>query len=624
MTDRLLVHLGVPPAGPTADVEPIGPRTTAAADGAAGPDHELSALSPDWSPTSPTDPARLGAFDLFARNHSGWGALSLYLAWGPNGELATVRTTERLFEDDPEQARELIRTEAACLHRMAGVSAPALLDWHAAPGRDAPWLAAACLQASTGAIMAPAPNLQDVYERSRGPVTAERFGQIGRSLAAAVHRAHRLGLVHGALTPRAVLATDDGVQLIGWITASVDGAHSRYRPGFQRNRLYVKDGPLTQYPENPRDRTAEVIVAVGPGPTVEGDMYSVGAVLIALATGRWHEVRPDSATMAALADSDVDPDLAWLLWRCLSDDPAARPPAADLIADFDRVTAAPPESGPQVDCLAGVQREVDRLRTLASQDAQRFQPALARALNALADRSAEASRPEAAEAAGAEAIGIFRRLAERDPHVFRSELARSLNNLAVRLGAAGRLGEAQEAIAEAVALHREARLSEPESHHSDLALALTNCSNLLAEAGRTAEALDLAREAEDLYRSPSLPDVWRIRSDRARALNNLANRLGDAGLATDALDTATEAVALYREAVQQERGAGLPELATALDNLAVRLGSMGRYEDARVAHAEGLAIWRALTGTPDHRHGDAFQASQRIGTWLDDAAPSGA
>ncbi|MFG2821531.1 SAV_2336 N-terminal domain-related protein [Kitasatospora sp. NPDC048365] len=625
MTDRLLGRLGVPPAGPTSDDRSAAAEadssaaTAGATSSAAAPAVEPIALSPDWTPIDP--PARLGGFTLIAQNRRGWNALSLYLAWGPNGELATVRTTERLYEADPDMARAIIHTEAECLRRMQGESAPALLDWQAAPGSGAPWLAAACARSGTAADAAPAANLQDLYEGDGAQVPAERFLQIGRGLAAAVSRAHRLGLVHGAMTPRSVLATDDGVQLIGWITASIDGRHSRYRAGFQRNRLYVAESSPARALRREGDPTVAPELVGVPGPTVEGDMYSVGAVLIALATGRWHEVRPDTATMAAAASAGPDPDVTALLWRCLSPEPAGRPTADELLEAFDLISPAPPESiHLRSEDLAVVRREVDRLRTLASQDPNRFSVPLARALVALADRSAETGLAEAACEAGNEAVQVLRGLAEGDPPAFLPELGRSLNNVAVRLREAGRPVEALAAAVEAVALLRAAQWEDPALRATDVALALTNLSNLLAEAGRPAEALEPAGQAVEIYQSKSVPVLQRSRPERARALNNLANRLGDVGRTAEALDAATDAVKLYREAARRQPDTAVHELATALDNLAVRLGALGRYDDARSAHAEGLSIWHTLTGTPHHRHADSLRSSELIGVWLEEAA----
>ncbi|MFJ3792683.1 SAV_2336 N-terminal domain-related protein [Kitasatospora sp. NPDC090091] len=631
LTDRLLTRLGVPAAGAVAaaaGTAPGLPGPSRRADSVV-PDVRSVAIPRDWSVILPTDPQRLGPYQLYARNDRGWIDIPLYLALDPNGETVTVRVPAPLFGVDPERARELIRTEATCLGRMQGVGAPALLDWSVDPEQGPPWLAAACLRTGD-ADWQPAPNLQQVFD-----VNGELFRVIGHRLARAVGRAHGLGLVHGSLTPRAVLVADDGVQLIGWITASVDGVHSRHRDDFPRDQLYV-EGPGNTTSDGGRGRRVRPFgrAEVFPGPTPASDVYSVGAVLIAFATGRWRDVRADMDTNEALAVSGVEPGIAELLWRCLDRNPANRPTAAELAEALDPAPSARSELSRREaelavahrtvepsrleDELATARRMIDELRALATLQPGVREPELARALYRFSDRLARAGRREDACTTVAEAVGLYRRLADREPDAYRPSLAQALSNLAVRLGEARRRAEALDAITEAVELYRELCRVDPDSYRPGLALTLNNLSNCLGEAGRPAEAREAIAEAVILYRELHRLNPQEVRFDLARALSNFANRLGDGGQAESALALTFEAVELFREAARHHPDAVPPDFAAILDNLAVRLGTLGQLEEARAAHAESTAIRQTLPEPLRRQYEEDLELSHTIGSWLED------
>lgn len=90
-----------------------------------------------------------------------------------------------------------------------------------------------CLKVSRS--KADTPNLRAFSDELGGPVGDDLLRRVGGDLARAVGLAHAAGLVHDTLTPRTVLVTDHGVRLIGWMTATVDGAHSDYRDHFPRS-----------------------------------------------------------------------------------------------------------------------------------------------------------------------------------------------------------------------------------------------------------------------------------------------------------------------------------------------------------------------------------------------------
>ncbi|MFJ5230964.1 SAV_2336 N-terminal domain-related protein [Kitasatospora sp. NPDC088391] len=587
LTDRLLHHLGVPPASPPGRA----------------PIRREEVLPPGWRPLRAQEEGQLGEFRLIARSDHGWPHLGLYLARDRDGGLATVRAADRLLASDPKQAQHLIRTEATCLRRMEGIGAPRLLGVSPSHESRTPWLAASFVQAGDGG---PVFDLQGLCADNDGPPDLDRYLRIGRSLADAVRRAHRLGILHGSLTPQNVLVADDEARLIGWITASVDGQHSPYRAAHRRNRLYEL-GMTASGERSETDRR----------PTARGETTVVGALLIALAVDRWDEIGPDRAIRAELDAAGLAPALADTLWRCLDSGESVRPTAQDLVESFDRAILARSAARRRTDPVAAARREVELLR--ASDDpGNPHRLLLARALNALADREAEAGQWAAAAAAGTEAVAVFRELALHDgTTASRTELARALSNLAVRSRAAGGSARALDAAGEAVDLYREACAQDPVVYNPGLGLTLTNLSNLLADTGRPADALAAATEAVACYQELPGTHPHEHTADIARAFHALSNRLATVGRSTEAVDAALDAVSLYRLAVRRQPAPALAELAVALDNFAVRLAVVGNHTEARAAHHEAEQIRRDLAATPDPPDEEALRRARQVGEWLD-------
>ncbi|MER6425528.1 tetratricopeptide repeat-containing protein kinase family protein, partial [Streptomyces sp. NPDC001137] len=531
LKDRLLRRLGVPRTSPAPTATSPAQLPESAADGLSGtsgtPEIQTPDVPPGWSPLWPKDARRLGPYRLFARSDRGWLDIVMYLALDEAGETVTVRAPAPLYSLSLSQGRELILTEADCLARMDGIHAPRLLEFHADDTGHRPWLASAYLRRrDDDKGSGPAPNLRAIFKERRSPASA-LFRRVGRDLARAVSRAHSLNLVHGALVPKTVLVTDHDVWLIGWMTATRDGEHSDHL------HLFLRSETCFQAPDD---------IA---GPTRESDMYSVGALLLACATGRWTDLEADAALRRALEESGIDTPIADALWRCLDPNPSARPTADELAEVFTRVSDELADVRPE-DTLVEITETVAEYRELARQDPDAHRLHLASLLYELSNRLGEAGRREEALAAITESVGVYRDLQGPRPQAHRQDLARFLNNLSVRLGDVGRRAEALSAISEAVEIHRELVRQNP-AHLPNLATTLNNLSNRLGETGRREDALAAITEAVDLYQelARQQPDVYR--PDLARGLNNLSNRLGETGRREDALAAITEAVDLYRE-----------------------------------------------------------------------------
>ena len=162
-------------------------------------------------------------------------------------------------------------------------------------------------------------------------------------------------------------------------------------------------------------------------------------------------------------------------------------------------------------------------------------------------RLANASRPEEALAATAEAAEIRRRLAAARPAAFEPALARALSNLSVLLSGLGRREEALAATAEAAEIYRRLAAARPAAFEPELARGLWGYAWVRA-AGKAdlAQALTAAEEAVTRYEALAGRRPLAFTNDLAGALTTLADVL-------DGLDRAAAAAAARRRA--EELGA---------------------------------------------------------------------
>ncbi|MFE7571877.1 NaeI family type II restriction endonuclease [Streptomyces sp. NPDC057539] len=332
LREQVLARLGIP----FADTRPVAPRperprvpgneTGVSArprnSAAAEPDETYDdapgeTLPPGWIELLPEDPVWLGRFRLRARSARGWPHLTMYLAEDEDGTIATVRTPVMLHTRDPGTALDLVRTEAECLTRMEGTHAPALLGVAALTTGELPWVAASCVHRRAHAPSSPpAPNLCAILDEHGGTVPEELFLRIGLGLTEAVALAHSRGLIHGSLSPRAVLVTDRDVRLVGWATATIDGVDSAHRDVLPLSDTYLE-----------ADDEARSL-------TPQSDVYAVGALLLSFLSGQWSDPKADSSEHNPVANSGINPVLLQSLWRCLEHDPTRRPSVAALAEEF--------------------------------------------------------------------------------------------------------------------------------------------------------------------------------------------------------------------------------------------------------------------------------------------------
>lgn len=136
-----------------------------------------------------------------------------------------------------------------------------------------------------------------------GPLTPERTILAVAHIAVGLDVAHAAGVVHGALTPAAVLFDDDRAALT-WIVAA-DPIHEGYVA-----------------PE----------VAAGAPPTVGSDVYGLASIALACLTGADPPVRADDVQVPGT--TPVSAGVAWAIRLGRAADPGGRPRTAMMFAQM--------------------------------------------------------------------------------------------------------------------------------------------------------------------------------------------------------------------------------------------------------------------------------------------------
>ncbi|MFF0818752.1 serine/threonine-protein kinase, partial [Rhodococcus sp. NPDC003318] len=181
--------------------------------------------------------------------------------------------------------------------------------------------------------------------RRHGPLSVEEMLRLGVRMAGALETAHRLGIVHRDVKPANILVTDYGEPALS------DFGIAHMAGGFTTATGSVAGSPAFTAPE----------VLGGDPSTPAADVYGLGATLFAACTGhavferRSGEdvvaqfVRITSQEMPDLSELGVGGDVAVVLERAMTRDPAERPSAFELGEHLQRLQA---DRGVPVDEMA--------------------------------------------------------------------------------------------------------------------------------------------------------------------------------------------------------------------------------------------------------------------------------
>ncbi|OLR90538.1 hypothetical protein BJP25_28320 [Actinokineospora bangkokensis] len=228
-----------------------------------------------------------------------------------------VKVDNRVLAGDRDRERFLREARAAA--RLSGH--PNVVNVYGAgvAGDGRPYIV---MELCTGGSLA------DLVER-QGAVGYARVVEVGAQLAGALAHAHASGILHRDIKPGNILVNGFGaVKLADFGLAAITDAHS--------DSATVTVGALS-----PGFAAPEVFAHTAP--TRAGDIYSLGATLYALATGRrprevpWPAADLDSLVAALRAPvapiEGAPPALNAALLNALDGDPARRTPSAEQLRD---------------------------------------------------------------------------------------------------------------------------------------------------------------------------------------------------------------------------------------------------------------------------------------------------
>lgn len=297
LEDRLLTHLGARPMAPAPEY-PVAYEEVRLP---AGID-----TSPTWLSLRLQDLHTLGPYTLLQRDGSS-SRPTAYIGEDEQGRQVLLRVSSSFATS---VGRELLDIERRALRRMDGAYAPVLVGSDL-EGLPAPWLA---LRLDTLADGRPAPTLRALLDAAGPQPGTPLFTWIGWHLSRAVAHCHRRGIVHGALSPGVVLATEETLRIISWTSARIDGAWSASTASVPAHSPY-RAREVTYW--------AESRIAAG-------DVYSLGAILLHAATGRAWPGYARSGLDYSPEFAELDQDLRELLLSCMAAEPEDRPTAGEV------------------------------------------------------------------------------------------------------------------------------------------------------------------------------------------------------------------------------------------------------------------------------------------------------
>ena len=329
---------------------------------------------------------------------------------------------------------------------------------------------------------------------------------------------------------------------------------------------------------------------------------------------RLHKTAPggdDAAAMseraAALAQAGLDLDAAGKRDRALAAAQQAvtlygilaaqnadefQPPLARSLNNLGNSLS---DLGQREEAITRLREAVALCRGLVSRAADAFEPDLAMSLNNLGTVLHALEQHDEALAVLREAVELYRRLAERNPDAFQAGLAMSLNNLGVEWGKLGQHDDARRATHQAVQIYQKLAKHNSDAFQPDYTKSLSNLGIRLSSLGRHDPALAVTQKAVNLYRKLAERHPDAFQAVLANSLNNLGLRLGDLRQPHQAQNATREAVGYYRVLAAQSAEAFQPALAMSLSNLGKQSADLGQKDKALEATQEAVNLYSALS-----------------------------
>jgi hypothetical protein len=260
-------------------------------------------------PLRDMDPREVGVYRLLGRLGEG-GQAVVFLAVSPTGSRAAVKLLPPTT--DP-QVRSRFLKEVAAAQRVARFCTAQVLD--AGISERRPFIVSEYVSG---------PSLVEVVEQF-GPRSGAALERIAVATLTALSAVHAAGMVHRDFKPGNVLLGPDGPVVIDFGLAVVPGMTTTGLSG-----QVALGTPAFMAPEQ----------LAGERVTAAADVWSWAVTIVFAGTGEL-PFRGESLTATAYAILHSEPavgrlpePLGFLVHRCLSKDPAARPSARDALSEL--------------------------------------------------------------------------------------------------------------------------------------------------------------------------------------------------------------------------------------------------------------------------------------------------